>query len=126
MPWRGCSRHDIPDRRHGVWDWEPGAAGRSGRMGRRRDRRALEMRRRMKLTFREIGGYAGLIRGAELDTESLPAPAAKALESLITPDRPHRPHGSRSSSARDFISYEISVETKEGTQGILLDDTAVG
>jgi hypothetical protein len=80
----------------------------------------------MKLTFRESGGYVGWTRGAEIDTDSLPPPAAKALESLITPSGLSYPSGARSPSARDSISYEIFIETKEGRHGILLDDTAVG
>ena len=37
----------------------------------------------MKITFRQSGGYAGLIMGSEIDTDSLAAEEAAKLQSLV-------------------------------------------
>ena len=58
----------------------------------------------LKITFRESGGFAGLVRGCELDSSSLPPAAAAALDVLLAgakaPSRASR-------GARDLVTYEI-------------------
>ncbi|MBW4633028.1 MAG: hypothetical protein KME30_14360 [Iphinoe sp. HA4291-MV1] len=68
----------------------------------------------MKVKFSQSGGYAGLRRGCELDTDSLPGDEAAKLQSLVEQsgilqaESQHAPH------ARDLFNYNITVETSEG------------
>lgn len=76
----------------------------------------------MKVTFRQSGGYAGLIRGCELDTNSQPSDEAKRLESLVTESGILRLKDSHMSQATDLLQYEITIETNEGVYHVFLDD----
>ena len=67
----------------------------------------------MKIRFRQSGGFAGLIRGADIDTAALPAPEAAALERLIAAARLASAKGTAARGA-DRQQYEITVE-REGT-----------
>ncbi|MFB2772751.1 protealysin inhibitor emfourin [Pelatocladus sp. BLCC-F211] len=67
----------------------------------------------MKVKFSQSGGYAGLRRGCELDTDSLPSDEAAKLQSLVEQsgilqaESRHAPH------ARDLFNYNITIETSE-------------
>ena len=73
----------------------------------------------MKITFRESGGFAGLVRGCEVDVSSLPKAAASALDALLASGR--LPSGA-SRGGRDLTSYEIAVETAKGMRKVSLDE----
>jgi hypothetical protein len=63
----------------------------------------------MKVRFRQSGGFAGLVRGAELDTDSLPPTQAAELERLVA--AASLPSGKRATAAgADRQQYEIAVE----------------
>ena len=64
----------------------------------------------MKVSFRQSGGFAGLIRGCELETAAMPAEEADRLSSLVQRclevDVPAEHEG----EARDEMFYEIVIE----------------
>jgi hypothetical protein len=79
----------------------------------------------MKVRFRRSGGFAGLVRGAELDTAALPGPEAAELERLVAA----APLASVKRAAvrgADRQQYEIAVE-REGAPRIeaRFDDSAL-
>ena len=66
----------------------------------------------MKIRFRQSGGFAGLVRGAELDTAALSGPEAAELERLVAAMR--LPSTKRTAArGADRQHYEIVVE-REG------------
>ncbi len=82
----------------------------------------------MKVTFRQSGGFAGLIRGAALDVDKLPAKEAKRLKELISRVDRKKAEAvgsgapSRSAAAADVGGYEITIEDAAGTARLTLDD----
>jgi hypothetical protein len=77
----------------------------------------------MKVVFRQTGGFAGLVRGAELDTETLPPEEAANLRSLVQQsDLRNLRAGDESDEWRDLREYEISVETGQGVHDVAFDD----
>jgi len=74
----------------------------------------------MKVSFRQSGGFAGLIRGCELDSAELPDKEAAELNQLLRqpPAEPRR----STAAARDLTHYELSVETPRGTRTQSWDD----
>lgn len=76
----------------------------------------------MKATFRQSGGYAGLIRGCELDTDSLPPDEAATLQSLVVQSGILQAGSGRAPDARDLLNYEITVTTDEGVHHVTFDD----
>src|SRR5260370_17440432 len=74
----------------------------------------------MKVRFRQSGGFAGLIRGCELDSAELPDREAAELNQLLR-QPPSEPRHS-TEAARDLTQYELSVETPRGTRTLSWDD----
>jgi len=37
----------------------------------------------MKITFKQTGGFAGVVKSVQIDSESIPTPERQALESLV-------------------------------------------
>jgi hypothetical protein len=74
----------------------------------------------MRIRYRESGGYAGLLRGAEVEAEDLPPDAAAALDALVERGGEPRPEPAR--AARDQMAYEISVATEGGPVNLRFDD----
>ena len=84
-----------------------------------------------KIRFLQTGGFAGLVRGCELASE---APDAKDWEELGRllresglAEGPAARHaaparGPDRGLARDFIQYEIEIESASGTARFALDD----
>lgn len=77
----------------------------------------------MKVSFRQSGGFAGLTRGVELDAEDLPPEEAASLRSLMERGGPQE--GTEDPEARDLQTYEITVETDEGSRQFAFDDGTV-
>ncbi len=79
----------------------------------------------MKLVFQQTGGFAGLVRGVELDTETLPPEEAAKLRSLVQQSdlRSHR--AGNESDWRDLLEYEIRVETGQGVHDVAFDDSNI-
>ena len=70
-----------------------------------------------KIHLRISGGFAGLMRGAEIAAEDLSAEERRAL------DR-HLAHGevARADGARDLLQYELEAETDSGARRISFDE----
>jgi hypothetical protein len=66
----------------------------------------------MKVRFRQSGGFAGLVRGAELDTAALTGPEAAELERLVAA-APLASAKRTAAPGADRQQYEIVVE-REG------------
>lgn len=64
------------------------------------------------------GGFAGLIRGAELDGSELSGAERTALSRALRSAK-----SSRSTEARDMQVYELEVLTDSGTQHLEFDDS---
>jgi hypothetical protein len=77
---------------------------------------------RMKIKFRQSGGYAGLRMGCDLDIKSLPAKEATKLEALVKESGILQTSVDRSKNTADVINYEITIETREGTHQVIFDD----
>lgn len=79
----------------------------------------------MKVNFSQSGGYAGLRRGCELNTDSLSPDEAAQLQSLVEQsgileaESKHAPH------ARDLFYYNITVETSQGQHTVSFDDLSL-
>lgn len=81
----------------------------------------------MKVSFRQSGGYAGLIRGCELNTVAMQPAEAQRLQSLINNSRILE-MGSKGESAPkrpDLINYRISIATGGAVHEISLDDFSI-
>jgi len=79
----------------------------------------------MKIRFRQSGGYAGLIRGCEVDIESLSPEALKALESLAEKSKIRGMEDYRNPRARDLRIYEIEVEMDKEIKRLTFDDMTI-
>ena len=76
----------------------------------------------MKVKFGQSGGYAGLRRGCELDTDSLPADEAATLQSLVEQSGILQAKSGRTPTARDLFNYDITIETSQGSHHVSFDD----
>ena len=79
----------------------------------------------MKIRFRQSGGYAGLMMGYEINTESLSTEEAAQLHSLVEGSGILQAKSKRTANARDLFNYEITIETKESTHQVLFDDLSL-
>jgi hypothetical protein len=80
------------------------------------------VKQHMKIKFRQSGGYAGLRMGCDLDTDLLSTDEATKLASLVKNSDIMRSKSSRSKNTADVISYQITIETNDGTHQIAFDD----
>lgn len=76
----------------------------------------------MQVRFRQSGGFAGLRRGCDLDTDTLPAEEAANLRSLVEQSGVLQAQSGRTAKARDLFNYEITIETSDGTHLVTFDD----
>lgn len=76
----------------------------------------------MKIKFRQSGGYAGLIRGCELDTNLLPPDEAAQLESLVKKSGILQAKSVHSENAADLINYKITIQTQKDIYQVTFDD----
>ncbi len=74
------------------------------------------------VTYHQSGGFAGLFRGCELDSASLPAEEAAQLETLVKQSNLSSQRGGRSTQARDTFSHQITVKSEDGLYEITFDD----
>ena len=79
----------------------------------------------MKITFRQSGGYAGLIMGSEINTDSLSAEEAAKLQSLVKQSGILQAQTKQTSNVADLLNYEITIETKEGIRQVSFDDLSL-
>jgi hypothetical protein len=76
----------------------------------------------MKVFFRQSGGFAGLLRGAELDTESLGDADARTLRALVEQSGILATASERSATGRDAGEFEITIEDGARQRHVRLDD----
>ena len=65
----------------------------------------------MKVSFRQSGGYAGLLRGCELDTAAMESAEAHKLKQLVNNSRvlDMAPKGADAPKKPDLMSYRITI-----------------
>jgi hypothetical protein len=65
------------------------------------------------------GGFAGLLRGAEIGADDLDAEERRALERHAG-----SPQGERDSGARDLLNYELEIYSGEEVRRVTFDEHA--
>jgi hypothetical protein len=76
----------------------------------------------MKVSFRQSGGFAGLSKGCDLDTQQMPAEEAAHLESLVEQSRLPDSINEHASQARDIIYYLITINASGHIRRVSVDD----
>src|SRR5260370_29790280 len=76
----------------------------------------------MKIRFDQSGGYAGLIKGCEIDTAALPPENARELEQLVKASAISASGEFLSDSSRDLHQYEITIEDEASKTSVVFDD----
>ena len=79
----------------------------------------------MRVRFQQSGGYAGLIRGCEFDTESLPPREARVLRFLVKKSNIKGNQRFITKDARDLRTYSITVELNEESNNVSFDEMTV-
>ena len=78
----------------------------------------------MRLRFDQSGGYAGLLKGCEIDTTALPSEKAKELEELVEASEISSGEF-LSKSSRDLHQYEITIEEGGSKTSVIFDDESI-
>ena len=85
-----------------------------------------EVKKSMKIQFQQSGGFAGLIRGCEIDTQLLSPDEAAQLQSLVRQSGILQLQSQRTENAADLFNYEIVIETEDGNRySISSDDNSL-
>lgn len=79
----------------------------------------------MIVRFMQSGGYAGLLKGCELDTKTLPPEQAKELELLVETSAIPASGEFLSDSSRDLHQYEITIEDEASKSSVIFDDESL-
>lgn len=79
----------------------------------------------MKVRFDQSGGYAGLLKGCEIDTSDLSPEKAQELEQLVKASAIPASGEFLSDSSRDLNQYEISIEDGDSNTSVIFDDESV-
>lgn len=78
----------------------------------------------MKVSFRQSGGFSGLTRGCDLDTDLMAQPEGEELEQLVAAGVSVAP-AAVSRSLRDGMAYEITVDAGGEIRRMRFEDTAI-
>jgi Emfourin len=76
----------------------------------------------MKVGFRQSGGFAGLVRGIDLDTSKLDADQASELEQLVAASGIQGTKSVRKQAAPDQFQYEITIEQDDQISKLSFDE----
>jgi hypothetical protein len=80
----------------------------------------------MRVQFVQSGGFAGTIRHCTLDTATMGADEAAALEALVRKADLNKPAPiARAGSARDLEEYQVSIEDDDGKTTIVRDQSTL-
>ena len=79
----------------------------------------------MKVSFRQSGGFAGLIRGVDLDTSKMDADQTSELEALVNASGIEGSKKARTHAARDLVQYDITIEQDKQVSKLSFDDKTV-
>src|SRR5947208_1908737 len=66
----------------------------------------------MRIEFTQSGGFAGLVKGCSVDTDSLPAADADQLHAAVRTSGISGSIQSLSQGSRDRIQYQITIDDK--------------
>jgi emfourin len=77
----------------------------------------------VKIIFRQSGGFAGLIKGAELDAEALDPQQAAELKRLL--DQEPAAESKAAGKERDLYEYEIALEEDGRKRTLHFNDSQV-
>jgi len=77
-----------------------------------------------KVRFRQSGGFAGLVRGCDVEAKTLDAADLRALEQHAQ-GAPGGTAPARAPAARDAVTYQIAIETATGTKELDFDELNV-
>jgi hypothetical protein len=75
--------------------------------------------------FTQSGGFAGLVKGCEIDTKTLSPENAKELEQLVKAAAILGSGEFLSRSGRDLQQYEIAIEDGSRKISVIFDDQSV-
>ena len=79
----------------------------------------------MKVQFVQSGGFAGAVKGCELDTEALAPDAARELEQLVRKSGITKSGESLSETGRDLHQYEITIKEGKRMTRVVVDDATI-
>ena len=79
----------------------------------------------VRVQFTLSGGFAGAIRQCALDTSSMDADEAAALEALAKKANLSTPGDQRSATGRDLEEYEISIDDGHGAVTVVRDQSTL-
>jgi hypothetical protein len=78
----------------------------------------------VRVIFRQSGGFGGLVRGCDLDTEKMPPGEAVKVRALVEKCDLDE-GGSLTENARDALVYAITVESGGARRKLLFDDLSM-
>jgi hypothetical protein len=76
----------------------------------------------MKITFRQSGGFMGLVRGCTVDTTALAADEKIRVEGLVTASTLAASFTRQTDDGRDRWQYEITIEYDAVHVHVVCDD----
>ena len=79
----------------------------------------------MKVRFTQSGGFAGLVKGCEIDTKALSPENAKELEQLVKAAALSASGEFLSRSGRDLQQYEVAIEDGSKKTSVIFDDQSI-
>jgi hypothetical protein len=79
----------------------------------------------MKVKFVQSGGFAGIVKGCELNTRALAPQAAGELEHLTRGSGLSASGTFLSKTGRDLQQYEIIIEDDNRKAEVVLDDATI-
>jgi hypothetical protein len=79
----------------------------------------------MIVRFDQSGGYAGLLKGCEIDTTALPPEKAKEIEQLVKASAISASGEFLSDSSCDLHQYEITIEDGAKKTSVIFDDESI-
>ena len=79
----------------------------------------------LKVTFRQWGGFGGLLRGCRLDAAAMEPGEGRILGELVGKCSFSSPVAGMPEDARDTVSYEITVEADGGVRRLSFDDLSI-
>jgi hypothetical protein len=79
----------------------------------------------MKVRFVQSGGFAGAVKGCDLDTQALPPDQARELERLVRESGISQSGEHLSDGGRDLHQYEITIEDGRRKLAVTFDDANV-
>jgi hypothetical protein len=76
----------------------------------------------MIVQFMQSGGFAGLLKGCDVDTTDLPPEQANELRELVEASKISASGEFVSDSSRDLHQYEITIEDETSKISAIFDD----